>query len=534
MLCCRILGIFRIYNSKEIKAELMKIRFFFCFLMIVMLVASIPAIAEEDLLWSNFNNDPVKNTPDHYPVFSRKENDTPVLLTRIRTFHWNNGNGAEPGMICIREGNTKNELQCMQAVGRSAYGVPNVYWEVLTDFVMEPGHSYGFRDSDFDSWSHNEASSGFGMIELYGENPAPVSYAASASKIGGSSVPSVLSVGQTFKMGRYEQDNNLNNGPEPIEWQVLTIKNDQALVISRYGLEVITHKTMTESTTWDTSSYRAWLNGDFYNSSFSDAEKSRVLMVTNENMSNPVTGIKGGNRTQDRIFLLAVDEAEYYFRTKEDRKTGPTAYANANSITLYHKTGTSTWMLRTPGFNAGLKTLVYGDGTVDYYGSPCDAIEGCEKTFFLLRPAFWLRIYDTPVPTAKPKNCYKVTYTGNNCLAKVPTDNKCYQLGDLVTILFEPVEYMQGLIFNGWDMDGDNVADFGYNYPTFAMPNRDVVLKAVCYQQYQDHGYSQYGVPQQYYDPHQYYNPYNDPTLNNDYYDPNTGWWYAPDYSGVG
>lgn len=149
-----------------------------------------------------------------------------------------------------------------------------------------------------------------------------------------------------------------------------------------------------------------------------------------------------------------------------------------------------------------------------------------------VRPAFWIRTSPAVQPTAtpKPRTCYKVTYTGNNCLAKVPTDNKCYQLGDLVTVLFEPVEYMQGMIFNGWDMDGDNVADFGYYYPTFAMPNRDVELKAVCYQQYQDHGYSQYGVTTgevdpDYYDPHQYYNPYNDP---------GTGWWYAPDYGGVG
>ena len=516
----------------------MRIRSLTILLMIALLTAVIPAFAEEDLLWSNFNSDPGINNPKHYAVITREEGQNPVLITRIRTYHWNNGNGTEPGQICIREGNTKKELQCWKAVGRSAYGVPNVYWEVLTDFVLEPGHSYGFRDSDFDTWSNNEASGYFGMFELYGENPAPVVYNTSASANRDSVIPSKVRVGQIFTMGRYEQDNNFNNGKEPIEWQVLTIQNDRALVISRYGLEVITHTTMSQSTTWDTSSYRAWLNGDFYNSSFSDAEKSRILTVANENMSNPVTGVKGGNRTQDRIFLLAVDEAEYYFRTKEDRKTGPTAYANANSITLYHKTGTSTWMLRTPGLNAGLKTLVYGDGTVDYYGSPCDAIEGCEKTFFLLRPAFWMSM--APAATPKPRTCYKVTYTGNNCLAKVPTDNNCYQLGDLVTILFEPVEYMQGLIFNGWDMDGDNVADFGYNYPTFAMPNKDVELKAVCYRQYQDHGYSQYGVttgevdPQYYYDPHQYYNPYNDPTLNNDYYDPNTGWWYAPDYSGIG
>ncbi|MBQ6508986.1 MAG: hypothetical protein IJI07_05870 [Flexilinea sp.] len=506
-------------------------------LMSALLSAVIPVFAEEKLIWSNFNTDPVRNEPKYYGTFPVPEDHAPVLITRIRTYHWNNGNGAEPGTICAREGNTTKELQCWQAVGRSAYGVPNVYWEVLTDFLMEPGQTYGFRVSDFDSWSNNEASKYFGMIELYGEDPAPSAYNTSASGYSSSTVPSNLSVGQTFTMGRYEQDNNSGNGKEPIEWQVLTIKNGDALVISKYGLEVIDHLTLTESTTWDTSAFRAWLNGDFYNTSFSDAEKSRIQMVTNENMANPVTGIRGGNRTQDRIFLLAVDEADYYFRTKEDRKTAPTTYAKAESKNS-HNDGTSTWILRTAGMDEDLKALVLNDGSIDYWGQPCDAIEGCQKTFYLLRPALWLKTSASPTP--EPRTCYKVTYSGNNCLAKVPTDSKCYQLGDLVTILFEPVEYMSGLIFTGWDMDNDGTADFGYSYPTFAMPGKDVELKAICYQPYQDQYNNQYyGVTTGEVDPQQYYNPNNDPSLNNDIYDPNTGWWFDPEdyinfYGGVG
>ena len=189
------------------------------------------------------------------------------------------------------------------------------------------------------------------------------------------------------------------------------------------------------------------------------------------------------------------------------------------------------WWLRTPGENSRVTVCVPIDGSIYLYGYfPMIAING--TAYNDVRPAFWIKTTSTAQPTAtpKPRTCYKVTYAGNNCLAKVPTDNKCYQLGDLVSVLFEPVEYMQSMIFNGWDMDGDNVADFGYYYPTFAMPNRDVELKAICYQQYQEHGYSQYGVTTGEVDPQQYYNPYHDPTLNNDIYDPNTGWWYDPGY----
>ena len=111
---------------------------------------------------------------------------------------------------------------------------------------MLPGHTYGFKDSDYTTWSYNDASKDRGMIELYTEGtasnangpaPAPAASYTSRSSSAGYTVPSALSVGQTFKLGEYEQDNNTGNGTEPIEWQVLAVKGDRALVISRYVLD---------------------------------------------------------------------------------------------------------------------------------------------------------------------------------------------------------------------------------------------------------------------------------------------------------
>ena len=75
---------------------------------------------------------------------------------------------------------------------------------------------------------------------------------------------------------------------------------------------------------------------------------------------------------------------------------------------------------------------------------------------------------------------FTVTYNANNCLAEVPTDEAAYAAGDEVTVLFEPVQYKDYLIFYGWDIDDDGVADFGYNYDKFEMPEEDVELKAIC------------------------------------------------------
>ena len=75
---------------------------------------------------------------------------------------------------------------------------------------------------------------------------------------------------------------------------------------------------------------------------------------------------------------------------------------------------------------------------------------------------------------------FKVTYLENDCLAEVPTDEAAYAAGDEVTVLFEPVQYKDYLIFFGWDINDDGIADFGYNYNKFEMPEKDVELKAIC------------------------------------------------------
>ena len=116
--------------------------------------------------------------------------------------------------------------------------------------------------------------------------------------------------------------------------------------------------------------------------------------------------------------------------------------------------------------------FVNGDGTLNYEGA-YQNLSGI-PTEFAVRPAFWMKV----------ATGFTVKYLGNNCLSVVPTDNNIYQPGDKVTVLFDPVAYIPGLIFNGWDMDGDGVANFGYYYYTFTMPNRNVELKAICYMPY--------------------------------------------------
>lgn len=84
------------------------------------------------------------------------------------------------------------------------------------------------------------------------------------------------------------------------------------------------------------------------------------------------------------------------------------------------------------------------------------------------------------VAAVSAQDFYTVTYNGNNCLAEVPVDENTYAGGSEVTVLFKPVKYMDYKIFYGWDINDDGIADFGYSYDKFPMPDVDVELKAIC------------------------------------------------------
>ncbi len=101
-----------------------------------------------------------------------------------------------------------------------------------------------------------------------------------------------------------------------------------------------------------------------------------------------------------------------------------------------------------------------------------------KKALVILTLVFALMV--SAVAFADDAASYTVVYNGNDCVADVPTDENSYAAGDEVTVLFEPITYKDYLIFYGWDIDDDGIADFGYNYNTFEMPEGDVELKAIC------------------------------------------------------
>ncbi len=182
--------------------------------------------------------------------------------------------------------------------------------------------------------------------------------------------------------GRYEQDNNINNGPEDIEWQVITIENSRALLLSRYGLDTKPYNEVRTSTTWETSTLRKWLNNDFYNNAFTAAERSKMLYLQIQNKDNPKYGTPGGNDTADHIFLMSVNDVLHYLPDASMRKCEATPYAKAHKAEVYSN-GNSWWWLRTPGAKEGA-VHIYSDGEIYYEGGYVNNISD------VVRPVIWV------------------------------------------------------------------------------------------------------------------------------------------------
>lgn len=119
--------------------------------------------------------------------------------------------------------------------------------------------------------------------------------------------------GDYIVFGHYEQDGDLSNGPEPIEWEIVSEEDGRLLLISRYALDCQPYNNENAASTWETCSLRAWLNDDFVNTAFSSAEQEYIIPATLTNPDNEIWGIEGGNDTEDMVFCLSYEEVMQYY-----------------------------------------------------------------------------------------------------------------------------------------------------------------------------------------------------------------------------
>ncbi|MDR2559318.1 MAG: leucine-rich repeat domain-containing protein [Oscillospiraceae bacterium] len=156
-------------------------------------------------------------------------------------------------------------------------------------------------------------------------------------------------------------------------WRVLEVQDGRALIITEDVTERKPYHADGGEITWEHSTVRQYLNGEFYNS-FSSSEQGRIVETTIINSNNPTHGTAGGNNTTDNIFLLSIDEAQTYFTDNASRIA-----INANGEAIW-------WWLRSPSTDGDCAAFVSEDGIVRVSGYDVSDNDGG------VRPALWLNL----------------------------------------------------------------------------------------------------------------------------------------------
>ena len=191
---------------------------------------------------------------------------------------------------------------------------------------------------------------------------------------------------ETITFGKYEQDADITNGKEAIEWLVLDVKDNKILLISKYILDCKQYYYKDSLVYWENSYIRNWLNSNFLYSAFDENEITEILDTYNVNNTNLYTNEYSGENTLDKVFILSLDEAISYFdfygndlsvsvnyglNKNSLRQCKGTEYAIKNNLRVVNNDSElnkcGNYWLRTVGLNE--LRIWYSDKYANYYNT---------------------------------------------------------------------------------------------------------------------------------------------------------------------
>ena len=160
-------------------------------------------------------------------------------------------------------------------------------------------------------------------------------------------------------------------------WKALKIQDRKALIISSICITNKPYHQPGGPITWSECTLRKWLNDDFINENFTQAERARIVPCELNNDNNPEFKTPGGSTTTDKVFLLSINEVNALFANDKERANGAWCW------------------LRTPGNDPSHAAGVRADGSIHTGGSDVGTdgyYIGRNFYCFGVRPAMWISL----------------------------------------------------------------------------------------------------------------------------------------------
>ncbi len=176
---------------------------------------------------------------------------------------------------------------------------------------------------------------------------------------------STHNVGDMIEFGKYPFE--ANGVVKPIEWEIMDIKDNKALLWSKYCIDACQFAGQNLNSSWEYSSLRQWLRAKFMRDAFTAKEINFIIPTSLEVSCNPKNNRISGSNTTDKIFIPSNEELNKYKLRNGDLIIKATPYAKIKGV--FNDNDYAFWWLRTPGSAEGTQMLVSKTGVVNESGS---------------------------------------------------------------------------------------------------------------------------------------------------------------------
>lgn len=145
-------------------------------------------------------------------------------------------------------------------------------------------------------------------------------------------LPTNLNLFDVVTYGKYEQDGNLSNGPENIEWYVINIDNNKVMLLSKNVLDAKMYND-SYSCTWVQSYIREWLNSEFLSNAFANSDALELKRSEAKKTDKSIDYKWPASLVaKDKVFLLTTEEVSKYGIDDDILRGVPTNFAKNNGL----------------------------------------------------------------------------------------------------------------------------------------------------------------------------------------------------------
>lgn len=169
---------------------------------------------------------------------------------------------------------------------------------------------------------------------------------------------------------------------EPIAWEVLEVKNGEALLVSKAALDLVPYHPVANQDpfdmgspsidiTWEKSYLRNWLSTDFYENAFSAWEKEHILW----------------QNAEEKVTILDKKEAEAAFGNLSLPNEKASLFCNLYTRTFSLEETPNGWWLRNDTENSSYADTILGRGEYKSAGTKIN-------TYLYVRPCIRVKLGD--------------------------------------------------------------------------------------------------------------------------------------------